>query len=566
MTDIATLLKGLSTAPTDRAAYGSWLEMKEIFAFLKDNVNHDEFVVYATFPSIFIHALLAPASALNPPDYEDLLSWECDPYSSWGVEISFGKPGSVSVSPPLSHTRSKTLDKAEQLIFARSFEGRVGEKHYYEVLQKFAQLSEVHLLHERQSYCRLDELGDIEEVIRIIELPTKGNELYGGTTITCKRGVIDEYAALTDSVIVRTFDFTFCDSHFRGWAESHKVEKTLGRELFYNSHVEKGHAAFRRGCQLVWPVATKESFTERFGPGSRKGRQYATFIAHDWKHAVVKELSCNPEHLANYFTESDLPFETTPAFFRPEVLLKYKADSEKYQISQRSISCRGAWHLQTYDINEAGQVHTYLVYLKNLPYKEQLYWKSFNEPPKGPISKRSIKTDFEGCWDTEYDPLNSLKAALREFRQRQAPWWELRSETLLEQLQYPATASADEWSNDLLLLDQLVVEGFQAGWLKDKARELGRTLDPQFASIKIIQECLLGLGFAEDEADKAVAPLKTAHYLRSKLKGHSSGGEALKIKQDALKAYGSYRNHFQTLCRDCDESVRRIGEALKKLP
>jgi len=402
-------------------------------------------------------------------------------------------------------------------------------------------------------------------VIRIIEFPSKGGE-YGGTAITCRRSVIDEYAALTDSVIVRTFDFTFCDlSRFGGWAETHKVEQTLEKDLFYNAHVEKGHAAFRRGCQLVWPYTTKESIIGRFEPGARKNRQYATFIAHDWKHDVVREISCSPEHLGNYFTESDLPFETTPAFFKPEVLLKYKADSEKYQISERSIACRGTWHLQTYDINEAGQVHTYLVYLKNLPYQEQLYWKAFNEPPKGPISKRAIKTDFEGHWDTEYDPLGSLKAALREFRQQKVPWWDLRSEKLLEQLQYPATTSADEWANDLLLLDQLVVEGLQTRWLKDKAFELGRTLDPKFASIKLTEECLLGLGFAEDKAQKTVAPLKTTRDLRTKVKGHASGGEALKIKLEALKAHGSYRNHFQALCKDCDESIRRIGEALKKL-
>jgi hypothetical protein len=490
MPNSATILKGLSTTPVDKTTYDDWLEMKDIISFLKENINHDEFIVYATLQNAFIHALFAPASALNPPDYEDLLGWECTPYSSWGIEISFGTPKSVSISHPLSHTGSKTLDKAEQLIFARSFEGRIGEKHYYEASQKFAQLSGIHFLPERQAYCRLDEVGDIEEVIRIIEFPSNGGE-YGGTTITCKRSVVDEYAALTDSVIVRTFDFTFCDlSRFGGWSKSHKVEQTIEKDFFYKAHVEKGHAAFRRGCQLVWPSTTKKSIIRRYERGAEGDRQYATFIAHDWKHDVVKEISCSPDHLGNYFTESDLPFETTPAFFRPEVLLKYKADSEKYKISERSITCRGTWHLQTYDINEAGQIHTYLVYLKNLPFQEQLYWKSFNEPPKGPLSKRAIETDFEGHWHTEYDPLNSLKAALRDFREQRVPWWALRDENLLERLQYPATTSGDEWANDLLLLDQLVVEGLQTKWLKVKALELGRTIDPKFASISLLKECL----------------------------------------------------------------------------
>jgi hypothetical protein len=35
-------------------------------------------------------------------------------------------------------------------------------------------------------------------------------------------------------------------------------------------------------------------------------------------------MSTAPDATANYFTESDLPFETTPAFFRPEVLLRTK--------------------------------------------------------------------------------------------------------------------------------------------------------------------------------------------------------------------------------------------------
>jgi len=73
---------------------------------------------------------------------------------------------------------------------------------------------------------------------------------------------------------------------------------------------------------------------------------------------VITEISCNPTCLANYFTKSDLPFEISPAFFRPEVLLRYKSDPDKYELTIRSISCRDAWYLQTYDINDAGQVHT----------------------------------------------------------------------------------------------------------------------------------------------------------------------------------------------------------------
>jgi hypothetical protein len=213
------------------------------------------------------------------------------------------------------------------------------------------------------------------------------------------------------------------------------------------------------------------------------------------------------------------------------VLSKYKMDSEKYRLEQRSITCRGAWHLQSYDINEAGQVHTYLIYLRNLPYAEQIYWKSYSEAPKGPLSRRALKTDFEGSWESDYEPLGSITDAIRTMTAEAVPWWTLRSEALLGQLHYPVTSSADEW---------------------------------QFASLKLLAECLIGFGISADDVGKVVTPLRKLHELRSKLKGHASGNEALAIKQQVLVYYGSYAKHFRTLCEQCDQSIRRITEEFKR--
>jgi hypothetical protein len=53
--------------------------------------------------------------------------------------------------------------------------------------------------------------------------------------------------------------------------------------------------------------------------------------------------------------------------------------------------------LQTYDFNEAGQVHTYIRYLGYLPISEQRYWKAFNEPPKGTISLDPSRLTLRGA-------------------------------------------------------------------------------------------------------------------------------------------------------------------------
>lgn len=566
MADVIAALKQLSTAPTEDAAFNEWLEFKDTVAFLRANARENEFVVYASLQHAFMNAIAVPTSAVNPPDVEDLMSWNCNATTSWGVCTTFSKPPSISIAPPLDHTGSKTLNQGEQLVFARHFEGRIGRKNYHEVLQKFIQVFDLHFLEERNAYCRFDKHGDIEDVICIVALPSIGGA-YGGTVIMFNRNVLDEYLALTDSVLVRTFDFThYRPSQFGGWSAPHLAEYKTDNDLSYRSHLEPGHASYLRGFQIVRPVTTKESLIKRYDHAAPdEERQYASFIAHDWKNKVVAEISCAPGSTANYFTKSDLPFELSPAFFRPEVLSKYKADSEKYRLEDRSITCRSAWHLETYDINEAGQVHTYLVYLRYLPYEEQLHWKAYNELPKGPISKRAIKTDFEGRWDLEYDALNSLKEIVRELHRKQVPWWTLRSEGLLEQVHYAVTSSADEWANEILLLDQLLVEGFETKWLRQKATLLGRDADPKFGSLKLVEECLIAAGFAKDDAQKIVAPLRTTHDLRSKLKGHASGNEAVAIKKQVLKDHGSYQQHFRSLAAACDEAVRAVGEEFTKM-
>jgi hypothetical protein len=565
MADVVDRLNRISDSPSQKEEFDIWLEMDSALAFLSDNSQQDELVVYASNRSSFIHAILVPASSLNPPDIDDLMAWRCNATASWGITVQFSKPRSVWISPPLDHTGSKTLDQGEQLVFARHFDGRPGKKSYYDILQKFTQVFDLHFIEERNAYCRLDGCGDLEDVIRIVEIPGKGEE-FGANVVAFKRDVLDEYLVLTDSVMIRTFDFTrFQPSSFSGWGAGHDERLKSDGDCFYRSHVEPGYGSYLRGIQLVRSLATRDAIINRFDHTAAKDKLYVSFIASDWKNKLLKEISCAPGHTANYFTKSELPYELSPAFFKPEVLLKYKADSDKYRLAGRSISCRGAWSLQTYDINDAGQVHTYLVYLRDLPYEEQLYWKSYNEEPKAPISKQAFATDFEGTWHLEYDPLNSLKGAVDDLNRDQVPWWTLRSEKLRDQLHYPVTSSPDEWANEILNLDQLVVEGFETKWLRNKATSLGRTPDVSFRSLRLVEECLVALGFAEDHSRSVVAPLREAHDLRSKVKGHASGKDGAAIKKQILKDHGTYKEHFHAICQKCDESIRVIAEAFRKV-
>jgi hypothetical protein len=566
MTHIIEKLNRMAEAPGPRPEFDVWLAMGDALGLLRDDAQDDDFLVYASDQGIYIYTVAVPEGAVTPPDIDDLMGWNCDPSSSWGVSVQYFEPRRVWIAPPLEHTDSRALDQGEKLLFARHFEGLLeGKKRYYEVSQKFTHLFDLHLMEEHQAYCRLDDRGDVEEVIRIVEGEARG-EVDGATAVTFKRDLLDQYLALTDAVLVRMFDFTrYRPGQFGGWCDDQDRRVRCDGNLHYRLHIEPGRASYARGIQLVRPLTPKDVVIGRFYPGNADERQYASFIAMDWRNGVVREISCAPGATDNYFTKSDLPFELSPAFFNPEVLRKYKADSEKYRLAGRSISCRGAWSLQTYDVNDEGQVHTYLVYLRNLPYEEQLYWKSYNEPPKGPISKRAFKTDFEGEWLLDYDGRNSLLLVVGDLHRDQVPWWTLRSEKLREQLHYPVTLSADEWAEEILHLDQLLVEGFETKWLRVKAQGLSRKPDIKFASLKLVEECLAGTGFAGEDARNVVAPLRELHELRSKVKGHAAGKDAAALRKRILNEHRTYKAHFQALCQRCDESMRAIAEAFGKI-
>ena len=139
----------------------------------------------------------------------------------------------------------------------------------------------------------------------------------------------------------------------------------------------------------------------------------------------------------------------------------------------------------------------------------------------------------------------------------------LSSQDAIDRSHYPITASPDEWANEILHLDQLIVEPFEKAWFKNELLQLGKIPDPKVGSLFLTEECLAEWGQAPDEEKKIVLPLRTLHELRSKLKGHAVGKSTqTHLRQQALNEHGSYKEHFRVLCKACDESLRKITEII----
>ena len=559
--DICRKLRGLLTVPSQEGNdHDSWLEQTDFIELLEENANEDKIVIYASssrYPSagpassLLIYSILVPKSAIRPPDVEDLLTWDSlIRNTAWSVH----KDGQKTwLEPSLSNLRSKSLAQGEHLVFNRSLEGVKELSYYIEIQQNFSHVCGIHHMPERKAWCRLDQRGDIEEVIQVINVAHEDEEeknKYSGKIVLFNRDALEKYATLTETVLVRLFDFDRAIMLGPFGQQKHPEHRSKGESIFYRYGGASGNSSYVRGVQLV-PIATSQKkIAENIHKllYGEEIQQEKFIVSCDFENKKITEISYESNVVAI-------------AFFRPEVLSKYKADHEKYNFEESWISSRSFWCLEFYGINEAGQVYTFLKHLSHLPNDEQKYWKLFNESPKAQISLNVFRRFFLGEPYSHYSPLASLKDRLRNLR---CKWWKVPTPDAMRQAQYPVTNLNDEWRNEILNLDQLLVEGFKEKWLRKKAKELGRAPEIRDRSLKLLKECLIGLDLEEDHAHSIVTPLHNVHYLRTKLKGHASE-EAQKLKMEALTEHGSYHNHYKNLVARCDETMETLIEAFRDL-
>jgi hypothetical protein len=289
-----------------------------------------------------------------------------------------------------------------------------------------------------------------------------------------------------------------------------------------------------------------------------RAKQYVEFIARDWRNNRVTKISTDPVATTNYFEakENSLPHELSPAFFRPEVLLKYKGDCDKYTIGPRDIHCRAAWSLRGYDVNEAGQIQAYICDLRDLPHSEQLHWASHNEAPKAGISERALVNDFKGEFSLHTDPLQDVLSIARRWADENVPWWKLRERTLLERVSTPRTASRDEWAEAFMDLSKLIIEGFDVKAIRAKLKEAKLMFEKDDKSLVLLEK--LQAGHSKSGGAQMLKGLRTVQLVRTKVKGHTGGSGAAKLAQDALHQHGTFASHFEQVCDIAADELNRI--------
>ncbi len=540
------LLNKLSVAaamPDEKNKLDEWFVNVPQLKILIDNINSGEYIASALSRYLYVQTAIVPLDQLANPDISNLLGWGI---GSTDYRISQWETFEPDSKPYLEETNllgCKSIKKSQSLIFHRTLEGvNDSDADYYELLQEFAHISGIHWRNERSAYCKFDENGDLNNIVSVSKKPINPINL-----VTVNRETLDEYLYLSNSAIVRVFDFTLFGKDFNSWEQNNEEIKQI-KNTHFRQCIEPSNGSYTRGFQIITPKDSDKDINKRVSSFNNdddnddvvvKKPQYAEFIAQDWRNKTVRDISTDPRETTNYFQADGnvLPFEVSPAFFNAEVLSKYKADKDKYTISTRRIDCRESWELKSYDINDAGQIHTYICYLRDLPYKEQLYWQSFNEIPKSGISKRAYIQDFEGGWGAEVDPLDDVKHKLQNWQDSNVSWWAPKDDRVFKNATALRTDSRGEWENTFLELAKLVVEGLKDKKIKEALRHVSIVPEKGLGSIRLL-ELLCESDFS---ALSAIQKIRT-------FKAHAKEVESNQYSKQVQTRYGSHLKHFNSVC------------------
>ena len=557
----------IDAAPDDDEALSAWLAGEAHLRLLREDAESDELIIAAMLDSPgCMNTLIVRADDTRLQDPETLLKWSANPYHFSAAEYYWTSSGDRTWAKPRAATNSSQVPAgASCLVFGRNLDGLSDETgNYLEVLQTYVHQARIYWRPERWAYSRFDHLGDWDDVI---SLTLKG----GGRNIALvsfRRQELDLHLTALESVLVRSFSFTLFRPPFDLSVHERPAAPRFVRptdDFFYRMIANDDGYCQIRGVQIIRPKLSEREAHHLARTDHLPTEDEAPpveFLVEDMRDGTVAKVSTDPATTRTYFEvdRDDLPYETSPAFFRREVLAKYRADRDKYTLHDRWIDCRSAWSLRNYSINDAGQVTAYICHLRELPHEEQIYWASFNELPKAGLSKRAITTDFLGKWPDEPTPLEALIDQLERWRIENVDWWKWKADGEPSHLTVPQTGSRDEWAEAFLALCQAVIEGFREKALRHRLQQAEQSSEPGERSIKLLERLLQAAGGLD--ADEQLKTLREIQIVRAQAKAHATGRRSRELADAALAKHGSYAAHYEHVCRELAVELALIEATL----
>jgi len=465
---------------------------------------------------------------------------------SWDLTEGEGLPGAVKYglheAAKVSYLRFGNTEGVEPLVFCRGFHGIRDD--YIEISEEFRHFHRLYRDRKHERYIKIDDDGN-EHVVAITE-PNR---------VQIRIREVRQFLAIKEMHLAIQFDCREQSGHSLeslGLAEGGEDKReglfTWGLH-FGDLRGVGGGRAFSRllGKRLVPPVAKEKSGF--WGFAEEEPKKHVDFIIGVDENGEEVTHTCDPGRLANNFgANPEAPHYLTPVQFRKEVLDKYYQQPSKYSVESGILRCGGLWSMYI-DNHFTDKVAAWLGDLgRDLPYHEQMHWRSHNIAPVGSVSETyfrrqilAIATDSDQPEHEFLRLYERLHAACNE-----STGWQIllplapADAHRLQAVRIPATDEQRDFDDLVLALTKILVDSLNE-------KELNRLIpSAERSEVKgsvsrlecALREC--GMPDFEDH----IQFLRNLQNLRSAGTAHRKGSNYQKIAREFRVDSQSLRSVF----------------------
>lgn len=478
--------------------------------------------------------------------------------ASWDLQHGGGLPGANGYrgkdgKGEVDYLRYGEL-RCEPLVIDRYFHGMRPD--YVEITEEFRHFHRLYHDRKTDQFIKINDDGS-EHLVATIE--------PGLVKIRLKE--IRQFLAIKEMHLAILFD---CREHSGapledlGLTEGGDPDQREGLCCWSLAYGDMGGLcstrAFSRllGKRLIAPLPKEKSGF--WGFAEEESKRFAEFIIGTTAEGDDVMHTCDPDTLSNYFgANPGAPSYLTPVHFRKQVLDKYYQQASKYRVADATLWCGTLWCMYL-DNHHDDKVCAWLGDLgRDLPYEEQLHWRSHNIAPVGGMSTTFVNRQLM-CVATDSDrPEHVFHHRYHDLAEActEKLGWRLllplasEDEHHFQCLRVPTTDEQKDFDELVQSLTKLLVDSLNE-------KELNRLIPPETVgdikgSISRLEAACKARGVPNFESH--IEFLRKLQNLRSAGSAHRKGSNYQKIAEEFKIDSQSLRSVFGGIMRKALEAL-----------
>ncbi len=454
--------------------------------------------------------------------------------TSWDLMHGHGLPGAVKFydegKERVEYLRYGEHNGVEPLVIDREFHGLRPD--YKELSEEFRLFHRLYHDRKQDHYYKIDDSGN-EHLVAITE----------ANRIQIRLKDIRQFLAIKEMHLAILFDCR--ESSAIRLKELNRAEGGVDSRdgliswgLYYGDLGGiSSHYAFSRliGKRLIPPLPKERSGF--WGFAEEEPKKHVDFVIGTDDRGDEVKYSSDPDRLANHFgANRGAPNYLTPVHFRKQVLDKYFQAPGKYSVEDGYLRCGSLWGL-TMDNHHHDRVIAWLGDLgRDLPYEEQLHWKSQNIPPTGGVSETFFRRQILAQFTDSDRPEHVFQQKYQDLAKvcRDCIGWSLllpptaEDAHHLQSLRIPSTDEQKDFDELVQALTKILIDS-----LNEKALNAlipSQALGAIKGSIARLESAFRACGVSEFEPH--IAFLRNLQELRSSGTAHRKGSNYRKIAEE----------------------------------